>query len=199
MPTYELVNPYIIGDMKKSFDADDSKTAANDAWGTLSQYITNNVPKFAFTMKNLQGGKLHHFVVKEKLRNKEVDYSLKELKLTLSKSEEKAFVQHITKMAEDKKNKISGGSKKHKDDKDDSPSESGSDSESSRSSDSSSESDIYKKIRHFKNKNQPLNYMWYSPIVYSKDGTLESVYLPSFTYPIVPYLEIGLSTLVFKL
>ncbi len=162
MPNYELVNPYIIGGMKNSFSATDSKSAADNAWSSLSQYITNNVPKFAFTLRNINDGKLSHFLVKEKLnKDKSVDYSIKELKLKLNKEQE----NYITKNIE----RIQNGGKK----KDDSESDS-SDS-SSDSSDDSDSDDIYKKIRYFKNKNQPLNYLWYSPLIYNKDGKVESV------------------------
>jgi hypothetical protein len=192
MPTYELVNPYIDGGMKKTFAASDSNKAADEAWSTLSQYITNNVPKFAFTLKKVDDGKLSHFVVKEGVsKSKDVDYSIKPLDLNLTKKEEKAILSHINKMT---KNRLSGGAKK-----DDSSSSSSSDSDKDKDDDSSSESDIYKKIRHFKNKSQPLNYLWCSPLLYSKDGQLESVYIPSFAYPIVPYLELSLSTIMFKL
>ena len=177
--------------MKKTFAASDSTKAADEAWSTLSQYITNNVPKFAFTLKKVEDGKLSHFLVKEGVsKSKDVDYSIKPLDLNLSKKEEKALLSHINKMTE---KRLSGGAKKD-DSSSSSSSESGKDDE-----DSSSESDIYKKIRHFKNKSQPLNYLWYSPLVYSKDGQLESVYIPSFAYPIVPYLELSLSTIMFKL
>lgn len=191
MPNFELVNPFIVGNMKKTFNAADGKSAASEAWNSLSQYVTNNVPKFAFTIRKIDSGKLYHYVVKEKLaKDKSVNFSIKELKLSLTKEQENAFNQQLQKLELSSQGKLVGGKKSSKKD-------SSSDS-SSTDSDSSSEEDIYQKIRHFKNKSQPLNYMWYSPIVYSKSGTLESVYVPSFTYPIVPYLELSLSTLVWK-
>lgn len=193
MPTFELVNPFIVGNMKKTFNAVDGKTAASEAWNSLSQYVTNNVPKFAFTIKKIDSGKLYHYVVKEKLsKDKSVNFSIKELKLSLTKEQENAFTQQLQKLELSAQGKLVGGKKSSKD-------ESSSSDSSSTDSDSSSEEDIYHKIRHFKNKSQPLNYMWYSPIVYSKNGTLESVYVPSFTYPVVPYLELSLSTVFWKL
>ena len=186
MPAFQLVNPYIVGDMKKTFNTSSSGEAADEAWGNLSKYITNNIPKFAFTMKRLSDGKLYHFVVKEKVaKNKMVNYSIKELSIKLNQDEESNFNKHIAKL----ENQLGG-----KRSKDDSDSESDSDSDSS--SESSDEDDLIKRIRYFKNK--PLNYLWYSPLIYNKDGTLTSVYLPSFTYPIVPYLELSVSSLIFK-
>jgi hypothetical protein len=188
MPTFELVNPYIIGGMKKTFNSSSSSEAADEAWGKLSKYITNNVPKFAFTLKRINDGKLYHYLVKEKVaKNKLVNYSIKEMSIDLSKEEESNFIKHI-----DKLESQLGGKKKEKDEDDD-------DSDSSSESSDSDDDDLIKRVRYFKNKNQPLNYLWYSPIIYNKDGSLTSVYLPSFTYPIVPYLELSMSSLIFKL
>ena len=198
MPTYELVNPYIVGGMKKTFNTADSHEAANEAWGNLSKYVTNNVPKFAFTIRKVSDGKLYHYLVKEKLtKNKAVDFSIKELKLNLTPAEEVAFTNHIQKVEDSASGKLVGGKKhKHKHRKDDS---SESDSDPDYDSDSSSSDDeIYDKIRNFRNKNQPLNYLWYSPIIYNKDGNVTSVYVPSFTYPIIPYVELNLSGIIWK-
>ena len=165
MPTFELVNPFVVGNMKKSFNANTSKDAASNAWNSLSQYITNNVPKFAFTIRKVDSGKLYHYVVKEKLaKDKSVNFSIKELNLSLTKEQESAFINQLEKLELSSQGKLVGGKKSSK--------ESSSSDSSSTDSESSSEEDIYQKIRHFKNKSQPLNYMWYSPIVYSKNVTL---------------------------
>jgi len=184
MPTYELVNPYVIGDMKTSFNTSSSKSAANEAWSALSKYITNNVPKFAFTIKKLSDNKLYHFVVKEKLsKSKKVSFTIKELNLNMSKEEENKFSNYVSNLENQ-----AGGKKKHNDDDD-----------SSDSSDSdSSDDDLIRRVRQFKERNSPLKYMWYSPMIYSKDGNLTSVYVPSFVYPVVPYLELSMSTIFFK-
>jgi len=199
MPTYELVNPYIVGGMKKTFSASDSKDAANEAWGNLSKYVTNNVPKFAFTIRNVEDGKLLHYVVREKLsRNKSVSFSIKELKLNMSPADELKFNNLLQEVEQSASGKLVGGKKKRKDD---SSSDSDSDPEfrdDSDSSDDSYEDGIYEKIRHFKHKNQPLSYLWYSPLVYNKDGNVSSLYIPSFSYPIIPYLELNLTGLIFK-
>ena len=207
MPNFKLVNPYIFGGMKTTFKADKSSLAASNAWDELSQYITNNVPKFVFTLKNVKDGNLSHFVVKEKLsKDKLVKFSIKELKINLTRIEQTKFLDHITKLESqmggnsDHKHKKDDKDHKHKKDKkDDSSSSDSSDSSDSSSSDESDDDDLVRRVRYFKEKNQPLNYLWYSPIIYNKDGALSSVYLPSFTYPIVPYLELSLSSLFFKI
>ena len=193
MPTYELVNPYIVGSMKKTFNAADSNEAANEAWGNLSKYVTNNVPKFAFTIRKVSDGKLFHYLVKEKLtKNKSVDFSMKELQLNLTPAEEITFSNEIKKVEESAAGKLVGGKKKSRKD-------SSSESDDSNSdSDSDSDSDlIYDKIRNFRNKNQPLSYLWYSPLIYNKDGNVSSVYIPSFTYPIIPYVQLDVKGIFF--
>lgn len=192
MPTFELVNPYIIGDIKKTFDKPSGSEAAGEAWGKLSKYITNNVPKFAFTLKRINDGKLFHYLVKEKVaKNKLVNYSIKEMSINLSKVEESNFIKHI-----DSLQTQLGGKKKEKKEEEEEDEDSSSDSSDSETED---DDDLIKRVRYFKDKSQPLNYLWYSPILYNKDGSLTSVYLPSFTYPIVPYLELSLSSMIFKL
>ncbi len=185
MHDYELVNPSITGNIKKTFSSSDSNSAASEAWNELSQYMANNIPKFAFSLKR-SDGKLYHFSVKEKMsKNKSVKFTVKPLKLDLTKDQENGLLNHIS----DHTKKMNGG--KHK-----SKSKDDSDSDSS-SSDSDSDSDLYDKIRKFKNK--PLNYLWYNPLVYTTNGKLDSVYIPTFTYPIVPYFEVSLTGLYYKL
>jgi hypothetical protein len=171
MPTFELVNPYVVGTMKKTFNVENSSEAASQAWNNLSKHVVNNVPKFAFTIKKISDNKLYHYVVKEKLgKNKEVSFSIKELKLNLSSSESSKFLSRVNQF--DNSGKLTGGKK------DDSSS-----SDSSDSSDSDSESDtdeVIRKIRHFKNRNQPLSFLYYNPVVYNKDGNLASVYIPTW-------------------
>ncbi len=184
MPTFELVNPYVVGTMKKTFNVESSGEAASQAWGNLSKHVVNNVPKFAFTIKRISDNKLYHYVVKEKLeKNKEVSFSIKELKLNLSSSESSKFLSRVNQF---ESGKLSGGSKK--------------DDSSSSDSDSDSDSDtdeIIRKIRHFKNKNQPLSFLWYNPIMYNKDGKLASVSIPSWNTGLIgftsPHLIISLT------
>ncbi len=196
MSSFQLVNPYIIGGMKKTFNGTTVHDAADKAWGNLSKYITNNIPKFAFTMKRINDGKLFHFIVKEHVaKNKLVNYSIKEMSLKLSSNEEANFIKYVDNL----ESQLGGKKKDKKDKKHDDDDEDDDDSSSSSSSDSDDDDDdLIRRVRYYKDKHQPLNYLWYSPIVYNKNGGLTSVYLPSFTYPIVPYLELNLSSIIFK-
>ncbi|ARF11333.1 hypothetical protein Klosneuvirus_1_190 [Klosneuvirus KNV1] len=174
MSNYKLINPYIEGTLVTTFTAPSQLDAACSAWETLSKYITNTVPKFAFTLKNVNDGTLSHFIVKESLRGgKSADYKIKELDLKLSKDTVKQFEKRLA---------MKGG-KKHKKDKKD-----GDDEDDSSSSSSSSSSDEFSAIKLHKmyTKAQPITYWWYDPIVYE----IESVYIPTFVAPLLPYIEV---------
>jgi len=173
MSNYKLINPYIEGTLVTTFTAPSQLDAACSAWETLSKYITNTVPKFAFTLKNVNDGSLSHFIVKESLRGgKSADYKIKQLDLKLSKDIVKQFEKRLS---------MKGG-KKHKKDKKDGDDE----DDSSSSSSSSSEEFSAIKLHKMYTKAQPITYWWYDPIVYE----IESVYIPTFVAPLLPYIEV---------
>lgn len=172
MSNYKLINPYIEGTIVTTYSAPTALDAANSAWESLSKYITNTVPKFAFTLKNTNDGSLSHFIVKETLRGgKSAEFKIKQLDLKLSKDTVKQFEKRLS---------MKGGKKHHKhSDKDD---------DEDDSSSSSSSSDEYSAIRLHKmyTKAQPITYWWYDPIVYE----IPSVYIPTFVTPLLPYIEV---------
>ena len=176
MSNYKLINPYIEGNIVNTFSGKSQLDAASQTWNTISKYITNNVPQFAFTMENINDGQIHHFLVKESLvGGNSAKYDIKELTLKMKQSEESAFKNRIDTF---KNSKMRGGKKKH-DKKDD-------DDDSSSSSSSSSEIFSALKLYNRKNKSYPISYWWYDPLVYR----LDSVYIPTFVAPIVPYIEV---------
>lgn len=65
MSNYKVINPYFEGSMNTSFSGSDAKEAAENAWLAMSKFMTNNVPKFAFSLENLNDGSVHHLVVKK--------------------------------------------------------------------------------------------------------------------------------------
>lgn len=167
MTNYKLVNPRIEGSLKTVFHANDIMSAAKNVWDDLSQYITNNVPKFAFTLENSQSGKLHHFCVKEQLKGgSSAKYNISEMSIKLTEKQLKEFK---------KKSQSAGmkGGKTHKDDDDD-------------SSSSSSSSDVYSAIQlhNLYSRSQPIAYWWYDPWIYG----FESVFIP--TLYLTPYIEV---------
>lgn len=85
MPNYEMINPVIQGKLKTTFKATSDLDAANKAWSSVSKYISNNVPKFAFTLKNTKDGSLCHFSVEETKKGKEASFNISKLSLDLDK------------------------------------------------------------------------------------------------------------------
>ena len=66
MTNFRLVNPYIEGDFNKVYSGKTAQTAARNVWENLSKHITNNVPKFAFTLERVNDGELFHYMIQEK-------------------------------------------------------------------------------------------------------------------------------------
>lgn len=169
MPNYKLINPHIEGDMEKTFSGKNPIDAAQKAWDSVSSYFSNNVPQFGFTLEKQSGGDLHHFKVTEKMNgNKSVDYNLEEINVSAKCA--KDFKKKLNEIKSSKKLQMGGG--KHDDDDDDSD---------------SSTDDLYAEIYLNKHlRNRPIWYWWYYPRLY--DYTY--FYLPTFTRPLTPYIEI---------
>jgi hypothetical protein len=173
MPNYQLVNPYIEGNFETSYSGKKPIDAAEKLWGKLSSYMTGNIPRFAFSMERASDGKLYHFTVKESVKGETVDFSLTEEKVKLKKKLLDGFKSKLTQL----KNKSQQGGKKKKKRKKDS------------SSSSDSDEDLLDKVlkHRYNHVNQPILYWWYTPTLY--DSLVESVFVPSWTVPLVPYME----------
>lgn len=182
--SYKLINPAIEGKLKTTYKAKSELDAANKAWSSVSQYISNNVPKFAFTLENTKDGSLSHFIVKEKLDGKNASFNITKLKLDVDSKKEIEFKNRIAKQA--------GGKKHYKDRKDH-------DDDSSTSSSSSSDIQLitpfspygsYSNYSNFNNfgvySDLPISYWYYDPYFYN----LDSLFIPTFVYPLTPYMEI---------
>lgn len=170
MSNYKLLNPYIEGNIVNTFSGKSALDVAEQTWTAISKYITNNVPQFAFTLENTNNGQIHHFLVKESLiGGSNASFKISEMPLKMKSKEEKEFKNRIDKF----KNSNMRGGKKKRDDDDDSS--------------SSSLSEVFSALKLYKkNKTYPITYWWYDPLVYR----LDSVYIPTFVAPIVPYIEV---------
>lgn len=191
MSSFKLVNPLILGDLNTEYSAKNAKDAADQAWNSLSKHITGNVPRFGFSLKDNSSDKLYHFLVKEKIsNNKIVDYSIDPVDIKMTDQQEKGFVNHVNKL-NSKINSQIGGKKKKRYEKDDDDDES--------SSSSSSDSDkVYNKLNFYNSKKYPFYYWWYNPLIYTIYGTkYNSVYIPTFTLPFYPYIELDVSSAFF--
>jgi hypothetical protein len=173
MSNYKLINPSLQGNLKNVVSARQPLDAAKQIWTNLSKYITNDVPAFAFTIENQNGGEMHHFKVQETQNKGEAEFKIEEINIKLKDADMKKFKQRAEKSG---KSVMKGGEKDKKDKKDDS------------SSSSSSEAfDALKMYKKFNRTVQPITYWWYDPYVYG----MSSVYIPTFVTPVLPYIEIA--------
>lgn len=164
--SYKLINPYIEGTMSTSYSATTPIDAANQAWQNMSKYFKKNVPKFAFTLQS--GGKMHHFLVKESIKDKKVVYNINEM--TIKDKNAKSFTHKL--------NDLTGG--KH-------DLSSSSSSSSSSSNDSSTDSEYELVNLRSRLNTEPIYYFWYDPYMYD----LSSVSMPIFVDTITPYLYVA--------
>ena len=166
--SYELINPFIKGSVSRTFSGKTPLDAANNAWSSISEHITGNVPRFGFTLDN--SGSLHHFVVKESRKGSVVDFSIEELKLSMPSKLKNKFMGEVNRL----RNEEQSGGKKEKAEKAD--------------DDSSDSDEVYKKMKkHLKqvNDTQPVLYWWYSPFytVLDIDYYMPTVFVPRFIRP----------------
>jgi hypothetical protein len=184
---FELVNPYIVGSFNTTYEADTAIKAAEKFWKALTEenkHVTNNVPQFLFTLKG--GDKLSHFIVHEKAsvsKDKNIEFSINEVAPKISSKRLETFNKNLEKFKKECKdiNSQSGGRHHHhKDDK-------------GKDDDSSSSSSDYNYVRDyvmFRNVESPILYWWYYPTLYTT--VYDSVFVPTFNYSYVPYVQIRL-------
>lgn len=183
MPTFKLVNPKIIGDFNDIVTANNKSDAADKTWMQLTKYITNNVPRFLFTLEDQESGLLYNFQVDENPDGKIANYDITELDSKLTKSQIKSFKNQLAKIERKTQHLINGmygGQRRHRYHEDDSTTDS---------------EELYDKIKLIKSINtpQPIVYWWYTPVLYEY-YKLPSIYIPTFNPPLLPYVEVGLSS-----
>ena len=121
---FTLVNPLVSGSLNTSVSTQKDIVAAKKLYDRLSQYFTNNLPSFFFTLKG-EDGQLHHFETNERKTGRNISYTIR--KVSMSEDGEKRLGEILTQK---------GGKKKKR-----------SDSDSDSDSDSSSSS--FKKSRYY--------------------------------------------------
>jgi hypothetical protein len=196
MVSYKLANPKVVGKFNDTVTAKSKVDAANKLWLKLTKHVTHNVPNFMFTLKNTQNGGFCHFQVQENVKGKMADYNIKEISLKLTAKQKKNLnnENQIFERINNQRKKHTGGYKpKHKRKNDD-------------SSSSSEDEDIYNKYKLIKYINEPvsvIDYWWYTPTIYNpkiKVGSTTNYdvfYVPTFTAPLYPYVQIDLSSAFF--
>jgi len=93
----KLINPYIQGNGEFSdvYKAETAIKASEKFWKSLTNNVDMHVPNFLFTMKDMNGGTLHHFSVQE--NQADGSYSISEENL---KIDEKHFNDFHNKVEE---------------------------------------------------------------------------------------------------
>ena len=180
MPTYELVNPCIIGQFKTSYNVENGLEATKLFWNELTPLITNNLPELIVTFQ--EGGKLHNYKITEKIESgsKTANYSINEYTKKISNKMKTDFLNEVSSI----KNKIgsmitsqNGGKKKRYN--------ASSSSSSSSDSTSTEEGEDYYDFSRYKRLSQPIVYWWYTPSIYHTTR----LYTPTFTVPLMPYIH----------
>jgi hypothetical protein len=176
MVKYQLVNPYLKGTVKTEYSAGDVLDAAQQAWTSISNNFTNDLPKFAFTLSRGSDRKLFHFVVREERNGTSADVVIEPLKLPNVKKSDKHLKSQLKKI--DTLESQSGGKKNDDDDSDDSDKD-----------DDDVDEKMLKKIINKINYSQPIAYWWYSPLIYE----LNTIYTPTFVTNVIPYTVMDMS------
>jgi hypothetical protein len=70
--TYQLVNPVIQGTFNDVVDVVGNDTgapikAAKELWKRFTQHVSGHVPKFLFSLRNVENNRSHHFQAKERI------------------------------------------------------------------------------------------------------------------------------------
>lgn len=179
MTKFTLVNPTIIGNFESTVSADNQTDAAKQIWNNMSEYITGNVPEFVFTLESENDG-YHTFKVKEQPVGKYAEFEISELEFKMKPSQEKKFKEQMGRLKNSSIGSQDGGKKKKRY------------SKVEEDEDDSSSDSVYEKLKLFKSINyqKPIVYLWYTPLIYN----LPRFYVPTFSAPLTPYVEINLSS-----
>lgn len=178
--TYRLINPYIEGSLDTIVHSKNAYRAGIKAYTRLSDYFTNHVENLNMTIMNVETKQLNHYSIKEKREGDAIDFSIVSIPDNLPQKTEADLINNINKME-----KQSGGKKKKHRSRDDDSSDS-----SSSSSDSSSFSSDYFNVL-------PITKFVYFHLPYYKLINISPIdrnklFLPIFTLPLTPTIEINL-------
>lgn len=193
MTDYKLINPHIKGKLTSYVTSDNPLLAAKKIWEQISEHIAGDVPQFAFTLQDVKAKKNYSFFVKENRdESDEVNFDITPLKI--SKDNEVKLEKNVQKFEKEISNKksLSRSDKRYNltDDDDDDD-----DDEEDYKDEKKKLRKLYKKakLQNYINNAQAIYYWWYYPSVYD----LSSFYVPTFVYPITPYVQIDLGTAIF--
>lgn len=183
--TYKLVNPQIKGTMKTKVKSPNSIEAGKELYNNLSEHFNNNIPKFYFTIqKGSSGkGKYYHFLVEEKRKGEDVNFSIEPISLRGESSANKKLEKNIEKYNNRKSEQEGGDKKKSK--KKASAKKKSSKKNKNDSSDSD-DSEEYE-LAYVTTYDYPIDYWYYTPSIYD----IDTYFIPTFYNTVTPYIEIS--------
>lgn len=170
MVIYTLINPYISGTIKHSYDAENEDAGAEKIWKSFSKYFNNDVPKFYITIKQKGGSLFHYKITESKYNNDDVNYKMK--KINVPTNIEQNLLKMIKKLKYISQSEIiAGGHRKHRYD----------DDSSSSSDEEEYDVKMFKKMMkriHIQQslKFSPMSHIWYDPILYND----QDIFIPTF-------------------
>jgi len=171
---FKLVNPYVIGSMNTSFNADTSLEAAKLAYDNLSQYFGNHMPTFRFTLEKMPKKEgwskqnfVHFEVNEQKGKDNMVKYEITEIDNAQDMKKFKKSLARLSNQDNKNKDEKTGGKRKYV---------------------SSDEDDDYfdselERPRKGPLIYEPIVYYYYDPFLYPY---VDRWYVPTFVLPLQP-------------
>jgi hypothetical protein len=151
MTKYNLVNPFIEGNMNTSVKASDELKGAGKIYEEiLAPMFITSVSEFQFSIEG--GGKLYHYNVKESVKDNNAKFKIEEISGKVETNKLKNKLKELNKGKDGNDNDQDGGKSKHKHKHDKDKDDDDDDDSSSSSSDES-----YYKFNRF----------YYSPYIYT--------------------------------
>lgn len=175
---YQLINPVIEGTFNDVINSDSEMEAAKKMWERFTEHVSEHVPKFMFTLRNVESHGLSHFEVKEKLSDG--SYSIRQIGgLSISDDDIDNFLSRVDSVKDSESNSQSqhGGRKRYKkynaDGRHPYPKESSDSSDSSDSEDSDdSDVNIYSAVEFRARNTTPIAMFHYTTKFYEQDNGL---------------------------
>ena len=200
---YQLVNPYIVGNMQTVVTADSSHKAADKIWDNLSKNTKIYTDNFVFTIQSLKSGDYFHYKVNESATSSGVA----EYKLTLLKdieipkkiksqfSKRVAFLQNGGQVGGERRYKKYSDSDDLDDDINDEVDGWMEDEDDIFTNDETYQMVVNNRYSFLTPVNKPLLYVYYDPYIYGSVVNT-SIAIPTFTVPHI--VKINMSSSVHK-
>jgi hypothetical protein len=189
---YLLVNPYINGSITRVYSGASPLDAAYLAFQTVSSTFSNSVPRFYFTMRDINTGYFNHFRVDE-IRSSEqlgnrIDYTITYLQdYEIPMQLRQGFLQKIVSL----NSKYMNSTPRIRNPGTESWLTSANNTSSTMTDTDTTDTDSY--MWFVQNPIKPISYYWYTPVIYYQNiHDMKTFHTPSFVNNMAPYVEIDL-------